>query len=80
MHRIGNQPRSGARTDPVVVDVDGWVITLINDCDTLGYCAACITPDGRIGSLETWQRFGTDPVSFLSKWEHDQLERLLSVL
>ncbi|WP_297838061.1 hypothetical protein [Pseudomonas sp.] len=80
MHRIDNQPWADSHTGPVVVEVDGWGITLIIDCDTLSYCAACTTPDGRIGSLKTWPRFGTDPVSFLSQWEHDQLERLLRVL
>jgi hypothetical protein len=27
--------------------------------------------------LDTWQRYGTDPVSLLSTWELAQVERLL---
>ena len=38
------------------------------------------SPDGRVGTLELWQRYGTDPVGLLSSWEHEQLERLLSSL
>jgi hypothetical protein len=40
------------------VEIDGWQLTLFNDCDALDYCEDCRAPDGRIGSLETWQRYG----------------------
>ncbi|WP_456239013.1 DUF7693 family protein [Pseudomonas arsenicoxydans] len=62
------------------MDVDGWLLTLFNDCDSLDYCDDCVAPDGRVGTFEDWQRHGTDPVSLLSSWEHEQLERLLSSL
>jgi hypothetical protein len=62
------------------VEIDGWQLTLFNDCDTLDYCEYCRSPDGRIGALETWQRYGTDPVELLSGWEREQLERLLNAL
>lgn len=62
------------------VEIDGWLLTLFNDCDSLGYCEYCTSPDGRVGSLETWQRYGTDPVALLSGWEREQLERLLAAL
>jgi hypothetical protein len=64
----------------IVVDVGGWVITLVNNCDCLDYCDACAAPDGRTGSFESWNRFGTDPTSFLSAWEREQLERLVAEL
>lgn len=62
------------------VEIDGWRLTLFNDGGTLDYCEDYRSPDGRIGSLETWQRYGTDPVKLLSGWEREQLERLLNEL
>lgn len=62
------------------VEIDGWQLTLFNDCDTLDYCESCMSPDGRVGTLETWQRYGTDPVDLLSGWERERLERLLNNL
>ena len=63
---------------PVVID--GWQLMLFNDCDSFDYCEYCKSPDGRVGSLETWQRCGTDLVELLSGWEREQLECLLAVL
>lgn len=60
------------------VEIDGWLLTRFNDCNTLDYCEGCRAPDGRVGTLETWQRYGTDPVELLSGWEREQLERLLN--
>ncbi|WP_429385987.1 DUF7693 family protein [Pseudomonas sp. YL-218 TE3947] len=40
----------------------------------------CRTPDCRVGTVEDWQRYGTDPVELLSGWEREQLERLLNAL
>ncbi|MNI46952.1 hypothetical protein D3C73_1014400 [compost metagenome] len=62
------------------VEVDGWLVTLFNDCYTLDYCEECVAPDGRVGTFEEWYRQGTDPVSLLSTWEHEQLECLLDSL
>nr|WP_150642692.1 hypothetical protein [Pseudomonas fluorescens] len=62
------------------VEIDGWRLTLFNDCDILDYCENCKSPDGRVGTLEDWQRYGTDPVDLLSAWEREQLERLLNML
>ena len=63
-----------------VVSVEGWWISIYNDCDTLDYCEECVTPDGRRWSFEAGDRFGTDPVALLSTWEHQMLERLLKAL
>jgi len=60
------------------VEIDNWQLTLFNDCDTLDYCEYCRSPDGRVGTLELWQRDGADPVDLLSAWEREQLERLLT--
>lgn len=46
----------------------------------LDYCEYCRSPDGRVGTLELWQREGADPVELLSAWEREQLERLLAGL
>jgi len=62
------------------VSTDGWVLTLFNDCDTLDYCEHCRSPDGRVGTLELWQRDGADPVELLSASEREQLEELLAAL
>ncbi len=62
------------------IEIDGWQLILFNDCDTLDYCEYCRSPDGRVGTLEFWQRYGPDPVDLLSAWEREQLERLLTGL
>ncbi|WP_434588769.1 hypothetical protein M1D58_13475 [Pseudomonas sp. R4-76] len=62
------------------VEIDGWQLTLFNNCDTLDYCEYGRSPDGRVGTLELWQREGSDPVDLLSAWELEQLERLLAAL
>ena len=62
------------------VEIDGWLFTLFNDCDTLDYCEYCRSPDCRVGTLELWQREGSDPVELLSASEREQLERLLAAL
>lgn len=62
------------------VEIDGWRLTLFNDCDTLDYCEYCRSPDGRVGTLELWQRDGAEPVDLLSAREREQLEQLLTAL
>lgn len=80
MTRTSSQSLSEIYNGLMPVEIDGWRLTLFNDGVTLGYCEDCRAPDGRIGSLETWQRYGTDPVELLSAWEREQLERLLNAL
>ncbi|WP_446033148.1 DUF7693 family protein [Pseudomonas frederiksbergensis] len=62
------------------VEIDGWRLTLFNDCDTRDYCEYCRSPDDRVGTLELWQREGADPIELLSEWEREQLERLAAAL
>lgn len=64
----------------VLISIDGWKLTLYNDCGELDYCEACVSPDGRVGTFESWSRFGTDPVELLSQWEHSQVEAKLQEL
>lgn len=63
-----------------LVDVDGWRLSIYNDCDTLDYCEECVSPDGRRWSFDSGDRFGTDPIALLSTWEHRTLERMLKEL
>ncbi|MGF6110239.1 hypothetical protein HKK52_00235 [Pseudomonas sp. ADAK2] len=62
----------------VTVDIEGWRLTLDFDGNHLRHCQSCRAPDGREGAFDTWQRYGTDPVSLLSTWELAQIERLLA--
>lgn len=62
----------------VTIDIEGWRLTLDLDGNHLRHCQSCLGPDGREGAFETWQRYGTDPVSLLSTWELAQIERLLA--
>jgi hypothetical protein len=80
MHRASQQTWTEIYNGLMTVEIDGWRLTLFNDGGTLDYCEDCRSPDGRIGSLETWQRYGTDPVKLLSGWERDRLERFLNDL
>ncbi|WP_177408760.1 hypothetical protein [Pseudomonas sp. Irchel s3f7] len=80
MTRSSTQSWSEIYHSLMPVEIDGWQLTLFNDCDTLDYCEYCRSPDGRVGTLELWQRDGADPVELLSTWERDQLERLLAAL
>jgi hypothetical protein len=80
MHRASQQTWNEIYNGLMTVEIDGWHLTLFNDGGALNYCENCRAPDGRVGSLETWQRYGTNPVDLLSGWEHEQLERLLNAL
>jgi hypothetical protein len=80
MRRASGQSRNEIYNGLMPVEIDGWRLTLFNDGGTLGYCEDCRTPDGRVGTVEDWQRYGTDPVELLSGWEREQLERLLNAL
>ena len=76
LQRLGEQPGPGL----VQVDIEGWRLTLGFDGDHLRHCQRCQSPDGREGVFDSWQRYGTDPVSLLSRWELAQIERLLTDL
>jgi hypothetical protein len=73
-------PVSAVQTGVVTVEVDGWRLSLCTSNGALAYCESCHSPDGLSASLETWQRYGTDPVELLSTWELAQVSRLLNEL
>ena len=62
----------------VAIDIDGWYLLLDFEGQRLHHCEFACDGDGREGALETWQRYGTDPVSLLSTWELAQIEKLLA--
>lgn len=66
-------PRSGQ----VAIDIEGWNLQLDFDGQHLHHCCECRCPQGRRWTLDSRQRFGTDPVSLLSTWELTQIEALL---
>lgn len=79
MRRV-DAPASPSALDQVTVEADGWVLDLHTADGALAYCQSCQAPDGRAGSCETWQRYGSDPVQWLSTWELEQVRRLLIAL
>lgn len=80
MTKVGTQTWDEVYGCHFVVDIEGWRITLYNDCDELDYCEECTSPDGRRWSFSIGDRMGTDPVALQSTWEHQTLERLLKAL
>jgi len=80
MTKVGAQTWDEVYASHFSVDVEGWRITLYNDCDELDYCEECTSPNGRRWCFDSGDRFGTDPVALLSTWEHQTLERLLKAL
>ncbi|WP_313065013.1 hypothetical protein [Pseudomonas sp.] len=80
MTRVGKTSWDEIYAGHFVVSIEGWRISIYNDCDTLEYCEQCVSPDGRRWSFESGDRFGTDPIALLSTWEHQTLEQLLKTL
>jgi hypothetical protein len=77
MVRVHPHTREESPAGLVVIDVDGWSLSIRYDGDALDYCEACESPDGRRWSFDPGNRYGTDPVALLSTWEHGTLQRLL---
>jgi len=80
MTKLGQESWDEVYAGHFLVDIDGWQVSIFNDCDTLDYCEECVSPEGRRWSFDSGDRFGTDPVALLSTWEHQTLERLLKEL
>jgi len=64
-------------TGLVTVDIEGWSLLLDFADQRLHHCEYARSPAGQEGTLASWQRYGMDPVSLLSTWELEQVERLL---
>ena len=62
----------------VAVDIEGWQLLLDFEGSRLHHCESARNGARQQGALESWQRYGTDPVSLLSTWELAQIERLLN--
>ena len=62
----------------VAIDIEGWYLLLDFEGQRLHHCEFARNGDGQEGALDSWQRYGTDPVSLLSTWELAQIENLLA--
>jgi hypothetical protein len=80
MVKVGRQTWDEVYACHFIVDVEGWRISLYNDCDSLDYCESCVSPDGRRWDFDLNDLDGSDPVALLSTAEHQKLERLLKAL
>ena len=80
MTKVGQASWDEIYAGHFLVDVDGWRLSIYNDCDRLNYCEECFSTDGRRWSFDSGDRFGTDPIALLSTWEHRTLERMLKEL
>ncbi|WP_446532587.1 DUF7693 family protein [Pseudomonas canadensis] len=80
MCKVGHESWDEIYAGHFQINVDGWEISIYNDCDQLDYCEQGLSPEGRRWSFDSGNRFGTDPVALLSTWEHQTLERLLKAL
>jgi len=80
MVRASPQTWDELYTGILLVEIEGWNITIFNDCDELDYCEACVSSDGQRWSFDSGNRYGTSPIALLSTWEHQTLESLLKAL
>lgn len=80
MAKLGDQTWDKVYACRFLADIDGWRISLYNDCNSLDYCESAVSPDGQLWRFDLGGRLGTDPVALLSTWEHQTLERLLKAL
>lgn len=75
MTKVGVQTWDEVYACHFVVDIEGWRITIYNDCDELDYCEQAVSPEGQRWDLGSRDR--TDPIALLSTWENQRLERML---
>ncbi|MFG0528973.1 hypothetical protein ACF8FB_01290 [Pseudomonas sp. yb_2] len=78
MTKVGSQSWEQLYACHFEIDVEGWRITIYNDCDELDYCERCVSPDGRCWDFDQGDR--VDPIALLSVWEHHGLMRMLKAL
>ena len=79
VRRLSTQTWSEIYCGMMTIEVEGWVITLYNDCNSLDYCDSCYSPDGRSYDYSSPLNQGTDPVELLSSTEHELMEARLNV-
>ena len=78
MVRVGIQTWDEVYACHFVVVIEGWRVTLYNDCDELDYCEQCVSPEGKRWDFDLSDR--KDPIALLSPSEHQVLERMLKAL
>ncbi|PVZ42575.1 hypothetical protein N430_01188 [Pseudomonas sp. CC120222-01a] len=47
MTKVGSQSWEQLYACHFEIDVEGWRITIYNDCDELDYCERCVSPEGK---------------------------------
>lgn len=57
--------------------IDGYELTIFNDCDSVDYVDSATSPDGREGDFDSWFHAKEEPVSLLSDEEIDSLAAAL---
>ena len=65
MHRASQQTWNEIYNGLMIVEIDGWLLTLFNDGGTLDYCEDYRTHGGRVGTVE-----GKGPVNTPSELKH----------
>jgi hypothetical protein len=80
MTKVGRESWDEVYACHFQVDIEGWRLSIYNDCDTLDYCEECVSPEGRRWSFDSMDSLGTDPVALLTAGEHQALEQLLKEL
>lgn len=78
MTKVSSQTSDEVYACHFEVDVEGWRISIYNDCDELDYCEQALSLSGQRWDFDPGAR--TDPIALLSTWEHQSLERMLKAL
>ncbi|MGY4493857.1 DUF7693 family protein [Pseudomonas sp. TE3610] len=61
----------------LLIEVEGWRISLMHTGAALCHCTGAISPDGRQWTLASGDRY--DPMALLSTWELATLQGLLQL-
>ncbi|MNE88359.1 hypothetical protein D3C80_1856620 [compost metagenome] len=51
MTKVGSQTWEQLYACHFEIDVEGWRITIYNDCDEVDYCERCVSPEGDWSSI-----------------------------
>lgn len=60
----------------VLFEIDGYLLTIFNDCEELDYVSEATAPDGRNCDFDAWYDDGGDPICFLTEIEVAGLEAI----
>lgn len=66
MTNMGQESWDEIYAGHLMVVVEGWRISIYNDCYEFDYCEEGVSPDGRRWLFDSGDRYGTDPAALLS--------------